>query len=119
MTEALPKGLLTHSDAITADIERIDSVAIEDIAQLWKGWCCPSATLVEDTAEGNRVGSLRDQQSRVRWPGRSSPGVLLLAHMEQSADPSQHHRLHRRERVHAHHARGKPQDHPHTISDAE
>ncbi|KAI9872964.1 MAG: hypothetical protein M1830_000988 [Pleopsidium flavum] len=36
MTEALPKGLVTNSEAITGDIERIDHVAIEDIAQLWK-----------------------------------------------------------------------------------
>jgi len=37
MTEALPKGLVTNSEAITGDIGRIDHVAIEDIAQLWKG----------------------------------------------------------------------------------
>lgn len=37
MTEALPEGLVTNSESITAEIEGIDYVAIEDIAQLWKG----------------------------------------------------------------------------------
>jgi len=37
MTDALPKGLVTNSEAIKADIESIEYVAIEDIAQLWKG----------------------------------------------------------------------------------
>ena len=37
MTEGLPKGLITNSEAITDDLERVDTVAIEDITQLWKG----------------------------------------------------------------------------------
>lgn len=37
MTEALPKGLVTNSEAISRDIENIDHVVIEDIAQLWRG----------------------------------------------------------------------------------
>ena len=37
MTEGLPKGLVTNSESITGDIDRVNRVAVEDISQLWKG----------------------------------------------------------------------------------
>ena len=33
----LPEGLITNTNAITEDIQRVDRVADEDIAQLWRG----------------------------------------------------------------------------------
>ena len=37
MTTNLPKGLVTNSESITGDIERIEAVGVEEIFQLWKG----------------------------------------------------------------------------------
>jgi hypothetical protein len=37
MTTNLPKGFVTNSESITGDIERIDTVDVEEISQLWKG----------------------------------------------------------------------------------
>jgi hypothetical protein len=37
MADGLPEGLVTSTDAIRVDIERVDRVAVEDITQLWRG----------------------------------------------------------------------------------
>lgn len=37
MADGLPEGLVTHSQGITGEIDRVDRVEPEDIAQLWKG----------------------------------------------------------------------------------
>lgn len=37
MAEGLPEGLITQSEAITGEIERVDKVTIEEIIKLWKG----------------------------------------------------------------------------------
>ena len=37
MAEGLPEGLVTNSEGITEEIERVDHVAVEDITQLWRG----------------------------------------------------------------------------------
>jgi hypothetical protein len=37
MTEALPKGIVTNTENISGEIEAIDQVDLEDIAQLWRG----------------------------------------------------------------------------------
>lgn len=37
MTEALPKGIVTSTENISSEIEALDRVDIEDIAQLWRG----------------------------------------------------------------------------------
>lgn len=37
MAEGLPEGLITQSEAITGEIERVDRVTAEEIIKLWKG----------------------------------------------------------------------------------
>ena len=37
MADGLPEGLVIHSQGITEEIDRVDRVEPEDIAQLWKG----------------------------------------------------------------------------------
>ena len=37
MASGLPQGLLTNSQSISGNIERVDRVAIEDISRLWQG----------------------------------------------------------------------------------
>lgn len=37
MAEGLPEGLITQSEGITGEIERVDRVGVEDIIKLWKG----------------------------------------------------------------------------------
>jgi len=92
MTDALPKGLVTNSEAITGEIESIDYVAIEDIAQLWKGK--PDRMVLALALPRffwltlDVVVSLHDQQSRLRRPRRTAARVFLLADLEQPANPS-------------------------------
>lgn len=37
MTTSLPQGIITNTDSISADIEQVDEVTIEDVRRLWKG----------------------------------------------------------------------------------
>lgn len=37
MADGLPEGLVVHSQGLTGEIDRVDRVESEDIAQLWKG----------------------------------------------------------------------------------
>ncbi|SLM34795.1 Protein of unknown function DUF1752, fungi [Lasallia pustulata] len=48
MTDGLPRGLLTNSEALSGAIERIDYVAIEDIARLWRVYTTNKAVLADD-----------------------------------------------------------------------
>ena len=41
MTEALPIGIITNTENISSDIEAIDRVDVEDLAQLWRGTKLP------------------------------------------------------------------------------
>lgn len=37
MADGLPEGLVVHRQGLTGEIDRVDRVEPEDIAQLWKG----------------------------------------------------------------------------------
>lgn len=37
MTTTLPEGIITNTDSISADIEQVDAVTVEDVRRLWKG----------------------------------------------------------------------------------
>jgi hypothetical protein len=37
MTANLPQGVVTNNPKLTSDIERIDTISVEDIARLWRG----------------------------------------------------------------------------------
>lgn len=39
MTTSLPAGIITNSDSIAGDIEKVDAVRVEDVQRLWKGSC--------------------------------------------------------------------------------
>ena len=50
MADGLPEGLITNSDAISGDIQSVDRITPEHLAQLWRGnedcvpvlWWCPT-----------------------------------------------------------------------------
>ncbi|KAI9780515.1 MAG: hypothetical protein M1839_006633 [Geoglossum umbratile] len=48
MTTNLPKGFVTNSESITGDIERIDTVDVEEIFQLWRVYTTNKNVLQND-----------------------------------------------------------------------
>ncbi|KAL1958691.1 hypothetical protein VTO42DRAFT_4034 [Malbranchea cinnamomea] len=56
MTAALPSGLVSHTDHASFQLERIDSVDVEDLAKLWRVYTTNRTTFKEDT--GRRLENL-------------------------------------------------------------
>ncbi|OJD10664.1 hypothetical protein AJ78_08387 [Emergomyces pasteurianus Ep9510] len=56
MTEALPKGIVLHSERISSEIESFGGVDAEDLAKLWRVYTTNRSTMKED--EGRRLENL-------------------------------------------------------------
>ncbi|OAX80367.1 hypothetical protein ACJ72_05303 [Emergomyces africanus] len=56
MTEALPKGIVLHSESISSEIESFGGVDAEDLAKLWRVYTTNRSTMKED--EGRRLENL-------------------------------------------------------------
>ena len=82
MPGGLPEGLVTSTEAIQGDIERVDRVAVEDIQQLWKG---AFGSMTDRSFLGPLLikPSLLDQQVPHRQRCGETVGELLLADLEQ------------------------------------
>ncbi|OJD19461.1 hypothetical protein ACJ73_08639 [Blastomyces percursus] len=56
MTEALPKGIVLHSERISSEIESFGGVDAEDLAKLWRVYTTNRSTMKAD--EGRRLENL-------------------------------------------------------------
>ena len=82
MTEGLPKGLVTNSEAITGDIQGVDHIDAEDLAHLWRGkrWRFWASWSIKLTVFFH---SLHHQSKPARQRRRTPAGELFLEDMEQ------------------------------------
>ncbi|WEW55973.1 hypothetical protein PRK78_001408 [Emydomyces testavorans] len=56
MTDALPHGLVSHTDCVSSDLESADRVDIEDVAKLWRVYTTNKITLKQGS--GQRLENL-------------------------------------------------------------
>ena len=89
MTGGLPEGLVTNTEEITGDIERVNRVTVEDISQLWKGELDP--WVGQDSIQADNDSSLQYQQESSGQRHRKKTGEFLLEDMEQQEYTRKHH----------------------------